>query len=343
MDFLPNEEQAQIIETVGNYLSTKHPISCVQEVGEDSSLTKPAQWAEMGALGWFSISLGEEFGGAGMSAAEEMLLFVEAGKYLVSPSLLATVLGARIAAYSGNTALTQHISRGETLVALAFPSGEYRWEDGYINGEFQAFEVDNAQYLLIADQHGSTLVQINDGMKFNAQQCMDEKVQLATTELENAHTDIFVPASDDDIFTRGTLLSAAFLAGIADEVKNRCVEYAKERQQFGQPIGSFQAIKHKCSEMALRCEAALSTTVQAALGLKAGLPSSTFDIMSAKILAAEAATSNAGDSVHIHGAMGFTEEMPVHLFYKRAHLMSLMFGSSQTLLSKVVQLPTPAQ
>jgi alkylation response protein AidB-like acyl-CoA dehydrogenase len=172
---------------------------------------------------------------------------------------------------------------------------------------------------------------------------MDEKVQLSNTLLDKAEYTAFVLATEDDIYTRGVLLSAAFLVGIAEEVKTRSVDYAKEREQFGQAIGSFQAIKHKCSDMALRYEAALSTTVQGCLGLHAGLPDATFDIMSAKILAAEAAITSAGDSIQIHGGMGFTEEMPIHLFYKRAHLMSQVFGSSQNLLSEIVHLPLPAQ
>ena len=343
MDFLPDEEQAQIIETVRNYLATEHPVSKVQEVSDDTRLTNPGQWTEMGELGWFGIGLSDEFGGAGFSVAEETLVFIEAGKYLVSPSLLATVLGARVAAYGGDHSLAERIICGESVVALAFSNGEFQWQEGRVRGDFQAFETDVAQHLLLADQYGAGLFEVNGDLALTTRQCLDEKVQLSTAVLDGARSAIFLPASEQDIYSRGILLSAAFLVGIAEEVKTRSVDYAKEREQFGQAIGSFQAIKHKCSDMALRCEAALSTTVQACLGFQSGTTDAAFDIMSAKILAAEAAIVNAADSIQIHGAMGFTEEMPIHLFYKRAQLMSQVFGRNQALLSDIVNFPMPVQ
>jgi alkylation response protein AidB-like acyl-CoA dehydrogenase len=117
VDFLPNEEQAQIIEAVSHYLSTEHPVSKVQAVDGHTRLTDPEQWPAMGDLGWFSIGLPDEFGGAGFSVAEETLVFIEAGKHLVSPSLLATVLGARVAAAAGNYSLARAIVSGKSIVA----------------------------------------------------------------------------------------------------------------------------------------------------------------------------------------------------------------------------------
>ena len=124
-----------------------------------------------------------------------------------------------------------------------------------------------------------------------------------------------------------TVLVAAEAVGVAERALTMSVEYAKVRQQFGKPIGSFQAIKHRCADMAVRTEVARSVTAFAAVAVRDGEPSAARDVRVAKTLAANAAIVNATDNVQNHGGMGYTWEGAAHLYLKRAWLLEHAFGT----------------
>jgi alkylation response protein AidB-like acyl-CoA dehydrogenase len=132
-----------------------------------------------------------------------------------------------------------------------------------------------------------------------------------------------------DIHGHALVLAAASLAGICGVVQNMAVEYAKIREQFGQPIGTFQAIKHRCADMAVRTEAASAQASFAAIALRDGRADSTFQAIAAKLIAGTYAIASAQENIQIHGAIGTTAELPAHLFLKRAHLLDLCFGAGR--------------
>jgi alkylation response protein AidB-like acyl-CoA dehydrogenase len=113
------------------------------------------------------------------------------------------------------------------------------------------------------------------------------------------------------------------------------VEYAKDRVQFGRPIGSFQAVKHRCADMAVRAEVARSLTTFAALALRDGEPDAPRHVLEAKALAVDAALANAHDDVQNHGGMGFTWEADAHLYLKRAWVLEHQFGTRRALLDEL--------
>jgi alkylation response protein AidB-like acyl-CoA dehydrogenase len=114
---------------------------------------------------------------------------------------------------------------------------------------------------------------------------------------------------------------------VAERTLEMSVEYGKVRQQFGRPIGSFQAVKHRCADMAVRAEVARSLTTYAAVALRDGEADATRHVRAAKALAADAALVNAGDNVQNHGGMGFTWESDAHLYLKRAWVLEHAFGT----------------
>ena len=131
----------------------------------------------------------------------------------------------------------------------------------------------------------------------------------------------------------------------AEATRDRSVEYAKVREQYGQPIGAFQAIKHYCAEMAVKCESVLSMVYHAAINLNdpqssAGV-NAKYDVLCAKALASEAAQDNANVAVQIHGGMGFTQEMDIHLFVKRSHVLDQLFGGKRKHLQNIIQQDGP--
>jgi alkylation response protein AidB-like acyl-CoA dehydrogenase len=119
------------------------------------------------------------------------------------------------------------------------------------------------------------------------------------------------------------------------------VEYAKLREQFNKPIGSFQAVKHICADMAIRAEAALCQTTIAALVVAEGKPGADFQVTSAKIVATRAALENAAQNIQVHGAIGFTSEADAHLFLKRAHVMDQYAGDLRRQRERLIDLPFP--
>jgi alkylation response protein AidB-like acyl-CoA dehydrogenase len=129
---------------------------------------------------------------------------------------------------------------------------------------------------------------------------------------------------------------------MAEASRDLSVDYAGTRRQFGVAIGSFQAVKHRCADMAVRAAAATSMVSYAALAVRDGLASAAFDASAAKAYAAEAALQNSSISVQVHGGMGFTEQMTPHLFVKRARMIDGLFGDQRRRLAQLLREPKPA-
>jgi hypothetical protein len=127
--------------------------------------------------------------------------------------------------------------------------------------------------------------------------------------------------------TLATLLAAAEAVGVAERTLEDSVAYAKVRQQFGRPIGSFQAVKHRSADMAVRAEVARSLTTFAAVALAEGEETAPRHVAAAKVLATDAALANAADNLQNHGGMGFTWEADAHLYLKRAWLLEHALGT----------------
>jgi alkylation response protein AidB-like acyl-CoA dehydrogenase len=136
------------------------------------------------------------------------------------------------------------------------------------------------------------------------------------------------PSVAAEWLAQGAVLTSAYAVGMADACTALSVAYAKEREQFGRPIGSFQAVKHLCSDMAVRVEVARAATHAAAVHLDYPTLGGTERAVSgAKLLAGEAAVVNGKSATQVHGGMGFTWEVDVHLYLKRAWVLDTVFGS----------------
>lgn len=306
MDLLPHDEQRQIVEACLQFLAKEHPVERLHQVNDSHPLINRPLLRQMADLGWFGLALPEAQGGVGYSLKEEALLFVELGRYLVSPAVLGSVLGARVAAVGGNTALAEKIISGEKQVAVSV--GDY------------VFEGVGADLILVGDQQATALLEKSAAGKAEKITCMDEKIQMEQLSLKKVKPLVSVDSSQENIYLRGVLLTAAMQLGIAQATLERSVAYAKVREQYGKPIGSFQAIKHYCAEMAVKCESVTSMLYHAAI------TASEFDMVATKLLATDAAQHNANTAVQIHGGMGFTQEMDIHLFVKRAQVLDQLFG-----------------
>ncbi|MEX2393724.1 MAG: acyl-CoA dehydrogenase family protein [Actinomycetota bacterium] len=151
-------------------------------------------------------------------------------------------------------------------------------------------------------------------------EALDPLTPIGRTESE-------APASNDQL--EGVALTAALLSGIASKTVELAVGYAKEREQFGKPIGTFQAVKHMCADSLVRAEVARAAVDAAGVLLDAGDADSTRAVHAAKLLAGEYAVQNAKTCVQVYGGMGFTWEVDVHLYLKRAAVLSTQFGGTE--------------
>jgi alkylation response protein AidB-like acyl-CoA dehydrogenase len=154
---------------------------------------------------------------------------------------------------------------------------------------------------------------------------MDPTRRLGTIELEAGTARTLVGANG--LREMATVLVAAELAGIAERSTELSVDFAKVREQFGRPIGTFQAIKHRCADMAVRAEVARSVVTYAAVALHEAAADAPLFVHAAKTLATDAAIANATDNVQNHGGMGYTWESDAHLYLKRARLMEHVLGT----------------
>lgn len=346
MDLLPSEEQKQIVSACLNFLENELPVDRIHHVNDSNPLITHEWLAKMAELGWFGLGIGDAQGGVGYGLKEEVLLFVELGRFLVSPAVLGSVIGAHLATQAGNQQLASAIIAGKKLIAVAVPTHKQKPDiAATVSGEFYVFEGHDADLVLFASEQGLALVEKNAIAVFQDLPCMDEKIRMALVSLDRTVSQAYVKADEQHIYLRGVLLAAAMLLGIAEATRDRSVAYAKIREQYGKPIGAFQAIKHYCAEMAVKCESVTSLLYHAAIVLQdpAGAYGENyqFDTRAAKILAAHAAQDNANTAVQIHGGMGFTQEMDIHLFVKRAHIMDQLFDGKGKQLQQLITLAGP--
>lgn len=343
MDLLPDEAQQEIIDQTAAFLAEAMPIDRLRSRDQAAGRPDDATWAQIAELGWLGLAIDEDRGGVGFTLAEEALLQREIGRCVGSVSLLATPLAAHVAAAAGNAALVGELIAGARRVGWAEsmePSGG-RPSTGSLSGAFQVFDGREASLWLAVDPGGAALIDPTTATGTEAKPCIDEFTSLDHVAFDGA-TPVATVGAEAGLFERAAGLSAAMLVGLAEAARDQGATYAQERVQFGKPIGVFQAIKHACADMAVRCEAAWSQTAYAALALRDGLEDAAFQTSTAKSLAGEAAKENAAANLQIHGGYGFTTEYDAHVLVKRTHVLNAIAGTPRSHLRRVLEAPAAA-
>lgn len=341
MNLLPTPDQEEILASAAAVLAAELPITRVRELAAGRSVVDPKVWRTCAELGWFGLGLPEDQGGIGLGATDETLLFREIGRSLAPGPFLATTLGARVASGAGRADLVVAILAGELVVGLAEPHGDADVGDR-VTGPFDLIDTLDADFVVAVGRAGAALLAIDDLGPVTTLTCIDEATRLAEVTLSDAPAAAWVPAADDPVALRGSLLAAASLVGMAEATRDRSAEHARTRVQFGKPIGVNQAIKHRCADMALRADAALAQVSFAAACFDAGRADTEFQVVSAKVVAGAAARANADGTVQVHGGMGYTYEHDAHLFVKRVHVLDRLLGDRRSHLARLIDLP-PAQ
>lgn len=342
MDLLPTEEQSEIVATVRSQLESDFSLNDLAARDGEASIIDSGLWARCAELGWFALGLAESDGGIGYGLVEEALLFEELGAHCTPGPFLATVLAAHVAAASGSAELVEKVTTGEVRVALVEPDGGGQGSPALtsdtVHGTFRVTDYGDAQLGLVLSGDQAAVVSL-EGAAVNPVDSLDPLVPLATAELDTAPL-----AFTDDPATglRATILTAALLAGIAKATAEQSTEYAKDREQFGRPVGSFQAVKHRCADMAVRADAAEQLTHLAALAVAGGHDDAGFQAEAARVVASDAAIANAEVNVQNHGGIGFTWEHTAHRYVTRARMWTSSAGDRRSHLSAFLAEQAPA-
>lgn len=356
MNFAFNEEQEELRKTVRQFLEAKSDEAAVREQMDTEAGYDTAVWAQMGEqMGLQGLVIPEEFGGSGYGYIELIVILEEMGRALLCAPFFSTVaLAANTLIHSGDDAAkAAHlpgIASGETIATLAFTEENGRWDEAGITATATAdgdswklngtksyvLDGHTASLLIVAARTaaGVSLFAVDGdaaGVTRTALSTMDQTRKQAKVELADAPgtligTDGGGWAVLEQVLDLAVVALAAEQVGGAQKVLEMAVQYAKDRVQFGRPIGSFQAIKHKCADMLLEVESAKSAAYYAgwcASELNDELPS----VASlAKAYCSEAYFHAAAENIQIHGGIGFTWEHPAHLYFKRAKSSELLFG-----------------
>jgi len=322
IDFIANDEQTSLVDAVAAYLSDQLPVARLRpKPGLAAAPLQPTPWKGLAGLGWFGVGIAEAHGGSGYGIAEEMLLYREAGRFLLSPAVVGGTLATHAAMQSQAHAWAQRVLSGQLRVGLAL--------SGQGGGGLDLLDADEVDLVAML---GGERIAFYEPAAFtlcDAVPSLDPSVRLTGAELRPGVAPA-LPPGDAALTLRAHVLLAAMQVGAAEATLNMAVQYAKVREQFGQLIGGFQAVKHKAAEMAVRAESAFCQTSLAALSLAHGAENPAFHAAAAALIASRAAIENAEDNIQLHGGIGFTVECEAHLFLKRAHLVDALLEGTRS-------------
>lgn len=333
MYLAPDGEEAELARAAADYLAEVMPIARLH--AEGSADMGPELRAKIGDMGWFGLAVPQDKGGSGLTAVEHALFFREVGRQcgpvdLLAQSLAAIALAAvprtKVSDEQGNVrfsteTLHARLLLGEVGAALLVADGTGFRTIGAADAEWGVFPA-----IEVTTLHG---LDRNEGSNVAALDPANSIRKLASLPPGG-------PVSGSRIWQFGQLGTAAMLIGIAEAALDLTVEYAKLRETFGRKIGSWQAVRHPCADMAVRAEAARSQLWFAAAAIKEGRSDAQAHLDAAKHCANQAALGNADTAIQLHGGIGVTDEHDCHLLLKHALLLSRLFGSKRTLLASLL-------
>jgi alkylation response protein AidB-like acyl-CoA dehydrogenase len=364
MDFGFSEEQEMLRSSARDFLAKEAPMTYVRKMMEDEVGFTGDLWKKMADLGWMGLILPEQYGGSGLDFVDLIVVLEEMGRVVLPGPFFSTVVLGGVALLEGGSELKQallpKIASGDLKVTLAQLEPSGRWD---ADGIQLAAKADGGGFVLtgtklfVPDAHvademvvaartpgskgrdGISLFLVDAraaGITTTQLKTMDQTRKLAEVVLK----DVRVPADRvlgkvgggwallDRIVDRGKVGLCAEMCGGAQRVLEMSVDYAKVREQFGKPIGSFQAIQHKCANMLVEVESSKSVTYYAAWAVANDVAEAPLAAAMAKAYCSDAYRHVSGEGIQIHGGIGFTWEHDMHIYFKRAKSSEVTFGDA---------------
>jgi alkylation response protein AidB-like acyl-CoA dehydrogenase len=321
MELMPTPAQQDIADSTAEYLAKEFPTSRIRELAnsDGNAVVDKQTWRRWAALGFFSLGLPEDAGGLGLGLVEEFLVVEQFGRYLTPGPTVSSIVAAHVAHAAGLRQLTSALVDGAVQVGLVIGDIGYDVEPGGL-----ALSVTRTGAGLHAISEATALAGIDPATRLS-RVVVGDRVAEVTDEL---------------LQLRLWVLQSAMLVGVADAAQAQSTAYAKVRHQFGQPIGAFQAVKHRCADMAVRCDVAGAQLHMAALCVEEARPDARFQSAAALTLALDAARRNVTLNIQNHGGIGFTAEHDAGLMLKRVTALAAAVGAESDRLDAMTT-PNP--
>jgi alkylation response protein AidB-like acyl-CoA dehydrogenase len=354
MYFDLTDEQQAIKSTARDFLAARYKSERIRTLAESEHGFEQSDWEEMAELGWPGLALPEEWGGQGLGIVELAVLFEEMGYAVVPAPLLSnTVVGMALAACGSDDQrerFLRPLAGGEMRGAPALIDagsagvpGVFEMEaevDGdavVLDGEKTlVIDAGSAEFLLVATADGRRHLVERDaaGVTVTRQASIDPTRRLYSIRFDGVRVpaENTLPAAGEEylpVFLRACVALAAESTGLAQRTLEMAVAYAKDRKQFGRPIGSYQAVSHRCAQMLLETENARSAVYGAAWAADAQPNSLPRAASMAKAYASDAGWRVPDASIQVHGGIGFTWEHDLHFFLKRGRANAATFGDAR--------------
>ncbi|HEX6782930.1 MAG TPA: acyl-CoA dehydrogenase [Solirubrobacterales bacterium] len=354
MYFDLTDEQQAIKSTARGFLASRFKSERIREIAASEDGFDEKGWKEMAALGWAGLALPEEWDGQGLGTVELAVLFEEMG-YALAPSPLLSNTIAGLALDAGGSdeqkerwlrPLAEGSLRGTpALIDADGPAEPMKFSmaaepdgDGVVLDGEKALVADagSADFFLVstADGRRHVVERGAEGVSVTPEESIDLTRRLSTVSFHGVKVaaGASLPGSAEDyrpVFLRACVAIAAESTGVAQRALEMSVEYAKDRQQFGRPIGAYQAVSHRCAQMLLETENSRSAVYGAAWAAGAEPESLALAASMAKAYASDAGWRVPDAAIQVHGGIGFTWEHDLHFFLKRGRANAATFGDAK--------------
>ncbi len=332
MDFTFTDDQLLFQDSVRDFLVNEVTPERIRQTWETDSGRDEGLWAQLAELGLTGMTVPEAHGGLGMSELDFVLLAQECGYVALPEPLVHTAMVAAplLNDLGGELAAewSPRIAAGEAKVVVGLQQNALV-EDAHVAD------------LLILQRGGDLIAATADQVSLRHNESVDPSRKLYAAEV-TADTPVVASGSNAaaaiaDSFNRGALGAAAQALGLAQRMVDLSVQYTSERHQFGKPIGSFQAVKHHMADVAVRLEYAKAPVHRAAYAQAHRQAVAAHAISHAKLVACEAANLAAKHSIQVHGAMGYTWEVDLHIFMKKAWALANTWGDAGFHKSRIAE------
>jgi alkylation response protein AidB-like acyl-CoA dehydrogenase len=373
MDLGLDEQQEMLKNFARDFLEKECPESLVRQMEEDEKGYSPELWSKMAEQGWMGLVIPENYGGTGMTICELVVLLEEFGRALVpGPFISTVVLGATPIIEAGTDAQKQEflpkIADGKLILTLALTEPSAKWSadgvtleakkdgDNYVLNGTKLFVPDAhvTDYMVVVartggkGEDGITLFIVDSktpGISFE-----QLKTIAADKQAEVKFENVKVPAANilgaegkgwpivEKTSKLATIAACAYLVGLSQMDFDVTLNYAKERVQFGRPIGSFQAIQHKLADAVIDVDGSRFITYKAAWSTAEGEDDADLMISMAKAWASDASRRVVAHGQQIHGGIGFTKEYKIQLYFRRQKWQELMWGDADYHREKVAEM-----
>ena len=350
MFFSLTDEQRALQSTVREFLADRFPLTSVRALYDDPDNDgDPSElWKAVGEQGWLAVTIDEQYDGLGLGLLDAAVLARCWGEGCAPGPFLPTLVAAEAIRLGGSPDQKQawlpRIASGEVKLTLA-ATGRVNASDNALSGTAHFVEYAHVADRIVVAADGGTLWLVDPaagGVTIARHDALDRSTRLATVTFEKAPGERLSGQVLPDVIDRAAVLYANDLAGIARVALNRTVDYDKTREQFGKPVGSFQALKHALADLHVATTMAEHSGWYAAHALDAHLPDAPLSVSVAKAKCSDTARDVTAAMIQFHGGIGYTWEHDAHLFFKRAKREEYQFGDGTFHRERIARLAVDA-